>query len=81
MQTQPQQADNILLSRDNFTSGQYHVIEVLAKTLDQTVTEYLKETLMEAVENYAQSDMIPDILERELGLREDTGEIMPKSNL
>lgn len=69
MQTQ---VDNeILLSRNHFTDGQYHAIEVLAKALDQTVTEYLKETLIEAVENYAQSDMIDDILERELGLKEE----------
>jgi hypothetical protein len=50
-----------LLSQDNFTEGQHHVIEVVAKTLDQTVTEYLTETLLEAVGNYAN-------LERELGL-------------
>jgi hypothetical protein len=54
-------------------------IHELAKALDQTVPEYLKETLIEAVENYAQTDMISDILKRELGLKEDTGEIMPYS--
>jgi hypothetical protein len=70
-----------LLSREHIRSGQYHVIEILAKALDQNVTEYLRETLLEAVENYAQSDMISDILERELGLKKDRGEIMPKSNL
>jgi hypothetical protein len=52
----------------------------LTKALDQAVPEYLKETLIEAVENYAQTDMISDILERELGLKEDRGKIMPKSN-
>jgi hypothetical protein len=40
--------------------------KILAKTLDQTVPEYLKETLLEALTYYAASDMITDILEREL---------------
>jgi hypothetical protein len=81
IQDQQNDDNTILLSREHIRSGQYHVIEILAKALDQNVTEYLRETLLEAVENYAQSDMISDILERELGLKKDRGEIMPKSNL
>ena len=68
---QTQDNDLPLLTRNQFTSGQYHVIEVMAKTLDQTITEYLREILLETVGNYVQSDMIDDILERELGLKED----------
>lgn len=56
-----------ILTRNHFTQGQYHVFEVMAKTLDQTVSEYLREIILEAVQGYVESGMVPDILERELG--------------
>ncbi|MGI8834827.1 MAG: hypothetical protein ACR2IS_19610 [Nitrososphaeraceae archaeon] len=62
MQSQQKEDNAILLTRNNFTKGQYHVIEVMAKTLDQTVSEYLKDTLLESIQSYVESDMVPEIL-------------------
>jgi hypothetical protein len=66
-----QQDDNMIpLFREHFKRGQCHVIEVLARTLEQIVTEYLRGSeISKRVMPFG--DMIPDVLETELELKEE----------
>ena len=59
------------------TASQYEVLEIVARILDQTVSEYLTETVLSMLE-FEIEDTIPCELEKKLGRSEKSGTHLAK---